>query len=489
VEAIYRYLLSQISAKGKPVRLGDYSKDYAQVLKTDGEVSAPFTKAGAAQMLHQIDAGNWADECIIGRGPAAGDNQLKATLRKKYKDAYIDAWRKFLADIRVAAYGTARVAVQKLGALSEKDSPILAALFMTRENTNFSPEEGRSDPSLTEIRTAFQPVRILLPDSARIDFYWGAENEPYLEALSTLQKAMGRLSNSDPSVTSPREACGEGLEEVKRIAARFDQPEVQKEVRQLLEQPIQAAQSLPPPDSGLQGALDDLCRIVDRLRQKKPFNPRGKDEVRQDELAGVFARPAGKLWTFHSEKLASLVQETSGHHWERRPGATPRVSDKLVAWFDKLARISTALFKPNVNKPEMDYEIRVDKPGNVDTLTFDAGDGRHDPGEYKLSWPGSSKFELTTAPGATMANWKGLWSLFFMAYRAGHRGEGVLVLDCNFAPESNDCTPVTGNGGGPVSVLIHVVRYPNGVEESLDKNFLTLGACPTAIDRSEARVR
>jgi type VI protein secretion system component VasK len=525
--SIYRSTLDQAARKLKPARLPDYTQ-HADVLKGDSEVRAAFTRDGAKAILERIDrAALGTDSCVFDRESPGGinDDQLKQRLRNMYIREYIDAWRRYLASLAVIPYRGPKDAATNLSVLTENDSAILAALYMTSEHTTFPDEssDGRNTPSLVpadraqkaatvpiqpsvpdklvvaDITKLFQPAHRLFQDDATRARFISGRNQPYLDGLRALQHAMDRLAQANSSQEANIEAANayrSGLNTVKNISYDFDRNDVANEVQRFLEDPIRKCQKLFTEDYAkaerdrLQAGVRKLCEEVTTLRKKRPFNPRAQEEATEKDVVRFFAFHDGVLWKLEQANLEPLMVKQNGL-WVQRPDGGQnqvRLSSQFLDYFNRLASISGALFPPDGTRLGSEYTIKVAKPVNVDGLSLDAGSGEVPGGQYPLKWP-ADRFRVKVTPGSPLADFEGLWSLFNMASRATHKGGGVLELSCVYSVGAGSrCNTNTGKDGKDVIVQIQVVKPPNGIERSLDPGFLEVdGGCPIAVRPSGTR--
>jgi type VI protein secretion system component VasK len=174
---------------------------------------------------------------------------LKQQLRDLYTQDYIRHWHDLLAGAAVVPYGGCGDAARKLSVLNRYDSPVLALLLMTAENTTFS----RDSPSnQAGIAAEFQPAHAIFdsspPDrSRRVD----RSNETYLKSLVNLERAMQALDrggqcDSSDGVARDRanRELSSALTAVAEFEGKFNRVDTYNSVRDLLEGPILAAQDV-----------------------------------------------------------------------------------------------------------------------------------------------------------------------------------------------------------------------------------------------------
>lgn len=491
-EGIYRNFLAQSSRTVKAAHLGDYAARYGEVLTGQATVLAPFTADGFRAVQASIASASLSgDPCVFGadRPDVADSNQLRDRLRQRYVEEYVAVWRNFLRGLATPLRGGAAEVAKKLAILSERDSPILGAVFMAAENTRVVAQ----DKNETIVRT-FQPAQLVFGPSATRERFVDERNQRYLEGLRRIQQAAERVAQSprNPEAhTEGKAAVREALHAAKTLSDQFPRNAVNidRAVERLLVSPIQEADRLfcnDPTCGGMDSGLRRLCKSLEPLRRQFPFNPRAQDEVSLADLALVFG-PSGELGTFQRDYLDQLAEERNGQWLARRgdQGET-RVNPELLRYFNRLSQISRALFRSGESQPGMDFTIRIAKPSNVTDLSLNAGESDRPPGEQSFRWPTPSfGIKVSTPSVVPMAQYVGQWSVFALAAEARHPAGGVLELHCVKAGPRSSCEPVSGTNGEPVVVKIETIRSPNGVAAAFEKGFLDLTrlTCPLAATR------
>ena len=76
---------------------------------------------------------------------------------------------------------------------------------------------------------------------------------------------------------------------------------------------------------------------------KFPFSPDASTEASIPDVAAMLAPGTGALWAFHQERLEPLL-EKQGAQWVEKAGAPVALSASFLAFFNRAAAVSAALF-------------------------------------------------------------------------------------------------------------------------------------------------
>jgi type VI secretion system protein ImpL len=184
---------------------------------------------------------------------------------------------------------------------------------------------------------------------------------------------------------------------------------------------------------------------------KFPFNADAPTEASIGDVAAMLAPGTGAFWAFHQERLDPLV-EKQGAQWVPRPGAPVAVSAPFLAFFNRAAAVSAALFG-GAPEPRVVLTARgvVTPQVSLVTLTHGSYVARftRDTPPAQLVWPPPSGRDarLIARLGKRellMAEATGDWALFRLVSRASRvdGSGGSLRAEWN-APAA---------GGVPVAV-------------------------------------
>ena len=466
IDPIYLSMLGEVTAHTKPIRLAEAVPQAAGVVGTGGAVvTAPYTAAGWRAMQ---DILNDADRFFQSENWVVGDRSAVATrdrtkdlrdIRARYLNDYAAQWRNALKAVSVPRPGSVKESASRLGVLGGAQSPLLAVLALAATNTNVD----------TMLARAFQPVHLVTPPTVK-DKYVSEANEPYVNALLSLQGAMEQLGNLPPATdTATTMALAAGAQTAlaqstqtkvaaRQLAQKFavdaDAAQIGPTIAALLEAPINGAEgtlrsvaAIKPPTpvvaagggsggggGSAKGAeltviLNDrgkqLCKAMERILGRFPFNPDGGDAGIGDVNA-LLAPGTGSLWAFYDERLVPLLPRQGGEY-RGKPANDVTLSPQFVAFFNRMARASNALYADRGSTPRMNLTAKGIAGGDVSIVTLISGDRtlRFGPGAAAspLPWPpggGTTARLMVTSGGREreVAKGDGPWALFRLASRA-----------------------------------------------------------------------
>ena len=329
IERIYTRILADAEKTlAQPKRLRDLAPNYAQVLNGSGEVGAVFSPDGwtvIKKASRGTNAGAMGEPCVTGRasgvvGELNQDAEVARAIQRLFVRDYVKHWIEFVNGFSVAPYAGPRDAARRLEILSNHNSPLLALLAMTSNQTYFpkeptgsdliqgslekvhkilqkvtGPEKApgiESDNGVTEsqvlstpadIVQVFQPVQRVVPPGSET---WVTEkNRAYIDALDQLRHSMQEIdlggNNPDPAVhQAASQNYDKALDEVRKIASDFKpvgDRGLDQTVQVLLEQPIRLTnryiiRDMQAKDKGIiDGKLRSLCGHLKNTLRKYPF--------------------------------------------------------------------------------------------------------------------------------------------------------------------------------------------------------------------------
>jgi type VI secretion system protein ImpL len=546
VERIYRGIVEQASKMPRrPADLAELAPNYRQVLSTPGQVQAAFTRDGFAYAEKAIKDPNRAamgEPCVLGgSGTMAAASQLlhggqiEAELQNMYVQDYIKKWRDFTSATSVIPFRNADDAAKKLNLLADNRSPLLAAVFLIADNTNFPsvaapaaappsgllnrmlPSKARQaagaataiskqlnatqGPVLTpgDITTVFQPARQVVNVQDR-DRLISDPNRSYMNALANLQQAMTNLAGSQsgaPDVslnTAAKNAVDQGLDTVRQLSQSFNINGSQGfdgDVKRLLDSPFQEASRFIVTDftkldrDKANGAMKQLCAKFSALERKFPFNPQSDNDASPDEVAGVFAPGSGALAGMEQQLSKLIVKQ--GNVWVQSPQASdPKPTPEFLQFVNRMSQVQDALYAGGSTQLQMHYTLRPTPGQNVQAITLDI-DGQKitatgKPEAKQFLWPGPAGSQATVVTVKAGANipfgsYEGLWSVFRLMYDTDPHPAGSRSLEWSHVRQGHGQpqTP-TDAEGKPITMRIDVVEFPNGVDV-FDKSFFNI-RCP-----------
>ncbi|MGZ8494023.1 MAG: ImcF-related family protein, partial [Gemmatirosa sp.] len=515
-ERIYQYMLAEASKAAPPARLLDIAPAAAGVINAPAEVPGAFTAKGWEFMdaaFKNSDRFFQGEQWVVGDATAAlaqDRASVLAGLRARYRGDYAERWRQFVRNAALARPGNIRAASTQLGVVGGAQSPLLAALSLTARHTVV-------DSAMAQ---AFQPVQSVTPGTVT-DKFVSEKNQPYANALLALQGAMEQIVNMPPptdtaGVLALRQAGTQAMAQASlaKTAARqlgqgfaVDTAAVQvgPAVATLLVAPIEYAEATlrnvsgtslprsprvaaggggggggggapapappPPPAMSAQEVADlarvlnergrSLCNAITPMMAKFPFNPDAADEATLQEVATQLAPGTGALWQLQQERLEGLL-EKQGTQWVAKPGAPVALSGEFVAFFNRAARVSDALFNGGA-EPRVTVTARGIPTGAVKIVTLSHGQQRAsftgNTAPAQFTWPSTTGREARLAivrdvsarrdRETTVKQASGNWALFRLVAQAT-KGEG----------DGGSLRAEWGTGGSAVAVEF---GFPEGM--------------------------
>ena len=390
-DQIYQSMLAQANQAAPPAKLLEVAPMAPGVIAAPNEMPGAFTTAGWAQMenaFRNADPYFEGERWVVGDSAAAQTQDREAVLaelRRRYRAEYVQRWRTFVRGTSVVRGASARDVAQKLGILGSAQSPLLATLALVARNTAVD----------SAMAAAFQPVHAVTPPGPPDKFVSDA-NQQYVNALVGAQAALEQVANMPPVVdTASAQAMAQSAQQAlgpvsqakvaaRQLAQKFavDTAAVQvgSPVAALLLAPIDGAEAAlrtiaatrppaarapvaagggggaappppPPPAGGGGGALAAilnergraLCAAMTPMLAKFPFSPDATTEASVPDVAAMLAPGTGALWAFHQERLEPLM-EKQGAQWVEKAGAPVALSAPFLAFFNRAAVVSAALF-------------------------------------------------------------------------------------------------------------------------------------------------
>ena len=430
-EKIYQKMLSEAGRNNPSINFNrDFPGSAAAVLNNH-EVPGAFTRGGYKAMQDVFRNPNrlfGGEEWVLGEpaiASASGD-QIIQRLKERYMADYVSQWQTFLKATALVKYANMQDASGKLKMLSENRSPLLQLFWIAAQNTSVDS---------VAIAGQFQPVQVM-GSGAKEQLIAGA-NQPYMTSLLALQNNVATLTTSypngttDPAATAPvMQAASTAHGSVGQIAQGFrvdGQTHIDWQVRNLMEAPIVSAEALVRSivPAQLNGAGKALCSQFEAIAAKYPFNPNTDREASLDDLK-FFQPGQGAFWTFYDSTLKNLLVR-QGPHFVPNPAATIRVSGQFIAFLDRAAALSDALYPPGSSAgPHLSYTLRQPNVKGIDhlDLTID-GNRLSSQGNksQKFAWPGEEnrgvRLEVSYGGGAhPPIEYPGLWGAFRFFHEA-----------------------------------------------------------------------
>ncbi|MGH9631929.1 MAG: ImcF-related family protein, partial [Bryobacteraceae bacterium] len=423
IESIYNFMLSEAAKKNPPVNFNKKFAGSSAAVINNRDVAGPFTLGGWATMqdfIKNADDFFAGERWVLGEEAAAPVDRAKLTqdLKNRYVADFINQWRNYLKVSSVVRYGSLKDAAKKLDLQSGNASPILALFWLASQNT------AVDDPRVKEV---FQPVHAVVPPENK-DRYVAPSNQPYMNALLTLQTSIDQAANMpgvpDPAtVSSTLSNASNAKISVKQIAQSFRvdrEANVGGVVQKLLEDPITYAEgllrALGPAELNSKGK--GLCQQFSAVLSKFPFNPAAKSEATLAEVNGLLKPGDGALWAFYESNLKKALAKQGNLYVQT--GEVP-LNPAFVSFFNNAARFSDVLYKGGAG-PKLSYTITPLESEGIRKLTL-AIDGQvlnadGDGGSGKqFMWPGAGAQSAKLSgnlggPDLNFFNYDGLWAAF-----------------------------------------------------------------------------
>jgi len=380
------------------------------------------------------------------RDATSGD-LLSNKVKRLYFAKYIEAWDKYLADVRLVPLNDPERALAVSRLLSAVDSPLTGYLRGVTEETMLVEEPaapGALDKLAAKAKTAVvrkarvgkvigkggasggadDPVEIVVEDHfAGIHRLFEGEPAPIAETQKLFGELYAELAAVDAAKKSqsPPPPAG-GAAKVKIAAAQ--QPPA---VRDMLEQLADAAsgQSRSAELGGLSAELKPITDICNRaITGRYPFASGSRADVLPEDFGQVFG-VGGLLDDFFQRRLVNLV-DTSTRTWTYKPltDGTRPVAPAALAEFQRAQRIREVFFRAGGKAPAMRIEMRLielepslkelvlDIDGQVQRLTTGGP-------SITVNWPSTrmaSVLRLSTGLGnaGPLVLSEGPWALFRM---------------------------------------------------------------------------
>jgi type VI secretion system protein ImpL len=529
VDRIYQAILADAEKTlTKSQRLEETAPNYKQVLNGPAEVRAVFSPAGwlSVQKESKTATGGTGESCVIGN-PSGLVTELRQdavvaqAIQQRFIREYIDQWQKFVAGFSVIPYKTSADAAQKLDILASHNSPLLAMLAMTSNQTNFpaASESGLSKIpvagsilgkaekatkkleslqtnttdvlSAADITSAFQPVQWVEPPGS--DKWVVDKNSAYVTALAQLGHSMQDIAHSDkPDPTLNQAATqnyGKAMDAAKQLESGFRPVGVgalDRDVQRILEEPIEYTRRIIGDDGDdrkkTNAALQKLCGQVGNL--KYPFQTKSSADTSLGDLKAAFVPAEGAIWKFQSSALAEFTI-LDGGVWKQNPASQKlKASPELLEFLNRAEQIKKTFFPEGKTDPYLTYTLRpvLADPSQVIKLQIDGQSHEFSDGVGKIQhtfhWPvepaqgavaqsGTSKFS------ATFSAQSGVWSVFRMFADAEPR---ELLQKTLVWKRTKGASGVSGPMDPPVT--LELVNFPSNVDIFNPKFFGDL-KCPS----------
>ena len=419
LEPFYRALLAEASEAGDGLRFSQAYPGSESVVQNPFVVPAAFTEAGWGRVeatLADMDRLLAREDWVLGERASITPGErarLASDLRTRYIDDYVGAWREYLTAGSVSAFTGPDDAARKLTVLSSNQSPLLQMLSLAARHTAVDS---------TVMRRVFQPVHAVVPPGETERFV-NDGNSPYVNALLGLQSAMAQVASATgPARTDALAQAAASAEQVsgqvRQLAQGFDiegdARVVGSQVQRLLEAPVTSARGLVRglPSASVNAAGARFCAPFRALEAKFPFNPRATQQATMEEVAAALQPGASALWAFYDEALQDLLVP-QGNRYAARIGADPQPTASFVAFFNRAAGVSSALFPEGATTPTVRFALTIQ---TSDALP-----------EVLVTIDGQTQTFARTMPAAKTFTWDGARARTVRIARRANGNETTLL--------------------------------------------------------------
>jgi type VI protein secretion system component VasK len=218
-------------------------------------------------------------------------------------------------------------------------------------------------------------------------------------------------------------------------------------VEDLLKQPITRAEALVANSDKdrLNNAAGGLCSQFAQLSAKYPFNPNSGQDLPVDQLNSILAPKSGSFWTFYDKTLAPYLAK-QGSRYVEVPDAKVRLAPAFVAFFNRAAGFSDALYPGGSATPKFAYSLKA-LPSNVDTTLKIGNETLSGNGQQKtFTWTGTPEdVQVTTKGGDILGSFNGSWAVFKFVADAHSQVSGPIT-NLEWIMQSNNRTIMLPNG-------------------------------------------
>lgn len=424
-EPIYQALIADASSRLQPFSFGRLQSAGLRTVAVPREIPGAFTNKGWETVhagLRNIKQYLTSEDWVIGSDKPSlpfSEDSLVQLLRVRYDADYAEQWRAFLRSANVIGFGSLNEASQRLAFLSSSSSELLLLLAVV--NDHVPDDSQRVARSFTTVGSlgAKRPGGVLTTEPMN----------GYLKALSDLASRMqlaagvtdaaqGRQTYQDAQMST---VAVDGA--ITNIAAPLDPNEWQAlGLGRLFGQPSQYAKSLLARKiaeadkaggaSAAAAAGAAFCEKLSPLTSKRPFVAAG-EEVSVSDLAEVLG-PNGALGSLAQTPLGAFVQRR-GSRFVRAQGGVA-VSGEAIAFLNRLATISEALFGSESNEAIFRFEIAPVGAGRTDDVVLTIG-GRREvwrPEQddlRRVAWNLAVDNGLSVGVGRDAAGTNGKWAI------------------------------------------------------------------------------
>ena len=431
------------------------------------------------------------------RSAVASRNRVQdlIDIRKRYLSDYAAQWRTALKQLVVLRVGNVKESAARLGKLGGAQSPLLALFALIAHQTQVDTALARAfqpvhivtppkekDKFVSEANAPYASALITLQgsmeqlsnlppptDTTTLAAYQAAALGVLMNQSQQAKGAARQLAQTfsvdpqaqqvGPMVSTLLVAPIDGAEGVLRAIGNLKPPRPVKAVAAAPAggggggggaPPVVAppAPAVVAPPSGneaiasasgadlaviLNGRGRELCKGMERILRKFPFDPEGGDASLSDVNA-MLAPSTGALWRLYDDRLQPMLP-LENRVFVSKPANGVTLSPPFVAFFRRMARASVALYADRGQTPRMAVAVKSIAAPELSMVTLVNGDRTlRWPGAetQSVSWPatGGNNARLTIVSGGReqeLAKADGPWALFRLMARGSAEGRGNTV--------------------------------------------------------------
>jgi type VI secretion system protein ImpL len=451
---IYESLIDTANRKSPSVSFNTKFPEATRFISDSVSIPGAYTKDGFAYMQDAIqhpehDVDDWVVPPLP--GTTNSSPTLKTDLRTKYIADYIAIWHKYLTSAQFLGYRGLPDAAEKLDTLDSSNSPILKLFWLVSVNT------GVAYP---EIKSAFSAPQSVVPPTSPDRTYKAPSNDPYLQALSSLQSVI-KLATQGPApdpataaqpVLQAAENAHQASRALRNNFGADDGIGIYNRTFELLEAPITSTENLAGHLSaaGPNGAAQAFCGQIVGTLGKFPFNSLSTEDASLDEVAKIFQPGTGSFAQLSKNPQLAPSIAFDGSHFARVPGSKNVATQAYLNYLNAMQEFSSNLYAAG-NQPSLNFTLTELKVQGVPdpTLSIDSKQlstaGLPTPFQW-ISKPDSSIVLRSEANG--IQPYKGPWSVFHFARSAIHPKPNRLEFNFSLNGQTKQTVDFDVSGQG-----------------------------------------
>ena len=424
-EQIYQIMQAEAAKAG--ARSYDFGKLYptaGQVLTASHVVPAAFTRQGWEYMWNSAfkkpEQYFQGEEWVLGQEKLSENQRYDVVnkIKAKYRDDYAAHWRQLLAEARIAQFGGVADAARKVKVLGSNPSPLMQLINAVSLNTAMDSAYAS---------TLFQPAIVVSPaDSSKLI---SDASAPYMKAVQALGTALDAVSAASPSERqAPAQEAKNQVAAAKNAASSIQlgfaivPGGVGPDITRLLGAGFSSIDAMlgNVGVAGINKSGTDFCSTFGRVFTRSPLSPNAPAAT-LDEVTAFFGKPDGALWNLYNQQLNKMISST-GITYAPTPGASVRVNQRFLQFFNRAAQFSRALYPEGAKQvPRMTFFFRAIPNLDVTrvTLTVDPTArtyASNRTGDQPFTWVGEeaqlTKLEVMLRGNLQERTKSGTWSLW-----------------------------------------------------------------------------